>query len=119
MGFDDCLGLYDMDFSVVIQKTIECLKDFRRSKIELIQNNPVSLPYSLNKSSFSEYKLALVRCVRDIATKVLLDIRVHMVVNPQHFVVCCLGQIINTRSLSSRSRTFQNNSEVSDRYDRC
>jgi len=64
MSFDNCLGLYNMNFSVVIEESVECFKYFRWSKIKLIQDDPVALPYSFNESSLSEYKLTLVRSVR-------------------------------------------------------
>jgi hypothetical protein len=118
VGFDYGLSLNYMHFSIIIQKSIECFKYFRRSQVELIKDDPVTLSYSLNKSTFSKHQFTLIGSIRDVTTKVFLHISMHMIIDPKDFVMCSCCQVVYTRGLSSRSGTFQNNSKISNRNHR-
>ena len=90
------LSFNNMKLSVVIEKSIQGFKNFGWCQVELIKNDPVAFPDSLNKNSLLEDKLSILVISRwDIRSQVLLNISVHVIVDPNHLVVGDICQVLH------------------------
>lgn len=118
MRLDQLLGFNNMQLPVVIEESVQCLKNFTWCQVQLVKNYPVAFSHRFNQYTFLENKLAA-GWVRDIRPQILLDISVHMVVNSYHSVVCHRCQIVDAASFACRRRSLQNHRKVRHTDNRC
>ena len=119
MSLDRLLCFHDLQLSVVVKKSVQGLKHLRRSKVELIKNDPVSIPDGLHQDTLLKDELPfLVGRGGHIRAQVLLDVSVHVVVDPDDLIVSHVGQVLNCGRLASRGRTLEDDCIVGHCHDR-
>ncbi len=91
--FDDFLGVRNHQLSVVIEESIQHLKNFRRRKVQLIEDNPMTFSYGSDERAFLENKVS--HSVTDVCAKVFLDIRVRVVVDANKLVTGAKSKILH------------------------
>lgn len=111
MCFYNFLCFNYMQLSVVIEESIESFKNFWGRQVQLIEDDPITVTHCLHQNTFLKDQFSCVS-IWNIRAKILLNICVHMVVDPDNFVVCNLGQILDTGCFARRSWSFKNNGKV-------
>lgn len=118
MSFDRFLCFHDLQLSVVIKKSVQGLKHLRRGKVELIEDDPVSIPDCLHQDTLLKDELPiLIGGGGHIRSQVLLDVSVHVVVDPDDLVVSHVGQILNRGRLACRGWALEDDCIVGHRHD--
>ena len=69
------------------------------------------MSYSFYKDSLLEDKLAILS-IGYVRAEVFLNISVHVIVDPDDFVVSDLGQVLDARGLTCGGRAFKDDSKV-------
>lgn len=101
MRFNHLLRLNNLQLSVIIKQPVKCLEDLWWCEIKLIKYNPIAVSDSLDEHSLLEHKFAILVIGRwDIWSEILLNIRVHMIIDTNHLVVGHIGQVLNRRGLT-------------------
>ena len=119
MSLDRLLCFHDLQLSVVVKKSVQGLKHLRRSKVELIKNDPVSIPDGLHQDTLLKDELPfLVGRGGHIRSQVLLDVSVHVVVDPDDLVLSHVGQVLNRGRLASRGWALKDDCVVGHCHDR-
>ncbi len=98
MGLDDFLCVWDHEFPVVIKKPVQHLEHLGGSQIELIEYDPMSLPYSSDKRSLLEYKVA--HRVADVRAQVFLHVSVGVVVDAHKLVTSAESEVLHKRGFA-------------------
>ena len=91
--FDDFLSVRNHQLSVVVEEPIQHLEYFRRRKIQLIKDNPMTFSHGSDKRAFLENKVS--HGVTDVCAKVFLDVRVCVVVDANKLVACAKSKILH------------------------
>ena len=79
MWLNGLLSVGDEELAIVIEETVESLKNLSGSQIELIKNNPVTMTNSGCETTVDESQLPVL--VRNIVTEILLDFGAFVVVD--------------------------------------
>jgi hypothetical protein len=115
VGLDGHLGLRDEKLPVVVEDSIQGLEHVARGQIQLVQDDPVTLAHGLDEDTLLEDELA--RLVGHVATHVLLQIRVLVVVDPHADVSRGLGQVRYQARFPDGGITLQQERHLADRDD--
>ena len=108
VGLHSAASVWDVQFSIVIQQTVQRFQNLTGSQVQLIKDNPMTCPCSPHQNTLLKYQLPSVR-ITHILAHVLLQVCVLMIVDAHKLVPSQVCQKLYQRGLSSGGGPFQEN----------